>query len=506
MKKAELIVIPMPWMGHVIPAVGIAKRMVEHDQRISITILVMNLPFSADDDKIKSLQADASINGRITFLLLPRLERPMEDISRAPVHQLITEYKPLVKRVVQEQVMSSTSSASTCSDSPGHLAGFMVDMICTTMIDVANELNVPSYVFFTSGAGTLSITFHFQTLTDDHGMQVSDEFKDLDTDHELDVPGFMNRVPASVLPSIFLDKDGCASFLNHARRFRETKGIMLNTFMELEPHGIQSLLNDAGVPPIYPVGPIVNLNPQTEDPNDGVCGARDSIMRWLDDQPPSSVMFLCFGSIGSFTEEQVREVAKGLELSGHRFLWSLRRPSPSDEKVGPPQDYDDLEGVLPGGFLDRTAKIGKIIGWAPQVAVLSHPAIGGFVSHCGWNSTLESLWFGVPIAAWPMYAEQQLNAFHMIREMGLAIEIRMDYRWDIRKKASNAIVEADAIEKGVRKIMDLESDVRSKVKEMSEICRKTMVKGGSSYDWLGRFIENVFVNIPSYLEQHSLLQ
>ncbi|GAB4848209.1 hypothetical protein Ancab_002876 [Ancistrocladus abbreviatus] len=104
------------------------------------------------------------------------------------------------------------------------------------------------------------------------------------------------------------------------------------------------------------------------------------------------------------------------------------------------------------------------------------------------------------MAAWPMYAEQQLNAFHMIREMGLAIEIRMDYRWEVLKKASNAIVEADATEKGVRKIMDLESEVRSKVKEMSEICRKTMEKGGSSYDWLGRFIENVFVNISSYLE------
>ncbi|GAB4848197.1 hypothetical protein Ancab_002864 [Ancistrocladus abbreviatus] len=499
MKKAELVVIPLPGMGHLIPAVGIAKRLVEHDERISITLLVMNLPFLANDDKIKSLQADASTNGRITFLLLPELERPMERNSRAFLQQLVTEYKPIVKRVVQEQVMSS-GSASTCSDSPIQLAGFVVDMFCTDMIDVANELNVPSYLFFTSGAGLLNLTFHFQTLTDDHGVEVIDEFKDLDTDHELDVPGFRNRIPTSVLPSMFLEKEGFAAILNYTRRYRETKGIMVNTFMELEPHAIQSLLNDAGIPPIYPVGPIVNLNPQTEDPSNGLHGARDSIIRWLDDQPPSSVVFLCFGSMGSFTEEQVREVAKGLERSGHGFLWSLRRPPPSDEKFEPPQDYDNLEGVLPEGFLDRTAKIGKIIGWAPQVAVLSHPAIGGFVSHCGWNSTLESLWFGVPIAAWPMYAEQQLNAFHMIREMGLAIEIRMDYRWEIRKKASNAIVEADAIEKGVRKIMDLESEVRSKVKEMSEICRKTMEKGRSSYDWLGRFIENVFQNIPSYLE------
>ncbi|GAB4848208.1 hypothetical protein Ancab_002875 [Ancistrocladus abbreviatus] len=318
MKKAELVVIPMPGMGHLIPA----------------------------------------------------------------------NTKPIIKRVVQEQVVSSRY-ASTCSESPGQLAGFVVDLLCTEMIDLANELNVPSYLFFTSGAGYLNLKFHFQTLTDDHGVEVSDELKDPGT--ELDVPGFRNRVPASVLPSIFLEKEGFTGVRNYTRGYRETKGIIINTFMELEPHATQSLLNDAGIPPIYPVGPIVNLNPQTEDPNDGLCNARESIMRWLDDQPPSSVVFLCFGSMGSFTEEQVREVAKGLERSGHRFLWSLRRPPPSDEKYGPPQDYNDLEGALPEGFSDRTDKIGKIIGWAPQVAVLSHPAIGGFVSHCGWNSTLESL-------------------------------------------------------------------------------------------------------------------
>ncbi|GAB4848204.1 hypothetical protein Ancab_002871 [Ancistrocladus abbreviatus] len=374
MKKAELVVIPLPGMGHLIPAVGIAKRLVEHDERISITLLVMNLPFLTNDNKIKSLQADASTNGRITFLLLPELERPMEGNSRAFLQQLITEYKPIVKRVVQERVMSS-DSASTCSDSLIQLAGFVVDMFCPAMIDVANELNVPSYVFFTSGAGFLNVTFHFQTLADGHGVEVIDEFKDLDTDHELDLPGFRNRIPASVLPSIFLEKEVFAAILNYTRRYTETKGIMVNTFMELEPHAIQSLLNDAGIPPIYPAGPVVNPSPQTEDPSDGLHGARDSIIQWLDDQPPSSVVFLCFGSMGSFTKEQ-----------------------------------------------------------------------------------------------------------------------------EIRKKSSNVIVEADAIEKGVRKIMDLESEVRSKVKENSEIFRKTMEKGGSSYDRLGCFIENMFENILSYLE------
>ena len=77
--------------------------------------------------------------------------------------------------------------------------------------------------------------------------------------------------------------------------------------------------------------------------------------------------------------------------------------------MGYSTDYANLEEVLPEGFLDRTMSIGKVIGWAQQVAVLTHSAIGGFVSHCGWNSILESIWYGVPVATWPLYAEQQLN-------------------------------------------------------------------------------------------------
>ncbi|GAB4848202.1 hypothetical protein Ancab_002869 [Ancistrocladus abbreviatus] len=237
--------------------------------------------------------------------------------------------------------------------------------------------------------------------------------------------------------------------------------MLVNSFTELESRAIHLLLNDASAPPMYPVGPIPNLDKHNEASIDGLDKEKESIFRWLDEQPQSSVIFLCFGSKGSLVEEQAREVASGLERSGHRFLFSLRRPSSGGEKVGP-HDYENLQDVLPMGFLDRTAKIGKVIGWARQVTILSHPAIGCFVSHCGWSSILESLWFGVPVVAWPMYAEQQMNAFLMVRELELAGEIRIDYRWNYQKKLSNGLVEAEVIERGVRKVMDGENGVRKK--------------------------------------------
>uniref|UniRef100_A0A5B6YPL1 Glycosyltransferase n=1 Tax=Davidia involucrata TaxID=16924 RepID=A0A5B6YPL1_DAVIN len=374
--------------------------------------------------------------------------------------------------------------------SVGRLAGLVVDMFCTSMIDVANEFGVPSYVFFTSSAAFLGLMFHLQSLQDDQKQDITD-FKDSALEAKLFVPSFSNPVPAKVLPSVVLDKEGggCAMFLANARRFRETKGIMINTFAELESHAIKSLSASASAsaaadgtttPPVHPVGPILSMIKEEGDANAMM------IMRWLDYQPPSSVVFLCFGSMGSFSEEQVKEIARALESSGHRFLWSLRRPPPKGSKIELPQDYSNPEEVLPEGFSER---MGKVIGWAPQVAVLSHPAVGGFVSHCGWNSMLESIWCGVPVATWPLYAEQQMNAFQMVRELGMAVEIKLEYRRDFY-----GVIRAEEIESAIRKVMMMNGDageIRNKVKEMKEKSRVAMMEGGSSYTSLGRMIEDV---------------
>ena len=113
------------------------------------------------------------------------------------------------------------------------------------------------------------------------------------------------------------------------------------------------------------------------------------------------------------------------------------------------------------------------------------------MSHCGWNSTLESLWFGVPMAAWPMYSEQQFNAFVLVKEVGIAVEIRMDYRRDWRSRKGNFIVMADEIENAVKKLMSMDEEMRAKVKEMGEKGRKALQDGGSSHHSLGRFIADV---------------
>ncbi|KAJ9705922.1 hypothetical protein PVL29_003843 [Vitis rotundifolia] len=478
-KKLELVFVPLPAIGHIVSTVEFAKLLVGRDGRFSITLLIMKGPImhTAVTNYIHSVSA--SLSGSIRFVHLPHLDsdssnsNPSSPSPSSFFHDVMERQKSLVRDAVHQLILSE----------PGRLAGIVVDMLCAYMMDVAVELGVPSYVFFTSSAACLALMFHLQTLQDHQGVDLT-EFAD--SDAELVVPGFVNSVPARVLPALWVDKEGEAStaFLREARRVREAKGILVNTFMELESHVINSFANGT-IPPVYTVGPLLKLNHGDHQKQD----SDSDVIRWLDDQPQSSVVFLCFGSDGAFHDDQVKNIASGLENSGYRFLWSLRRPPPKG-MIADSSDYTNFEEVLPKGFLNRTSEIGKIIGWAPQTDVLAHSAIGGFISHCGWNSTLESIWHGVPIATWPIYAEQQLNAFQIIRELEMGVEIKIDYN----KHRNNDLINSQEIESRIRSLMDDSKDFRKKLAYMKEKGTKALMEGGSSNSSIQRLIGDMITN------------
>lgn len=470
MKKSRLVFVPAPGMGHLVSTVEFAKLLINQDQRLSITVFVLKSPGSTSVDAYTdSLTASPNFPERLHFVHLPT------DESAPYLHDLIQNNIPLIKQAVSDLVQQSQSDP----DSP-RLAAFVVDMFCTAMVDVANELAVPTVVFYTSGAAFLGLMLHLHQLGEQGVLDMTmPDFKDSGT--ELAIPSFENPVPANVLPSVLLEKQWEEFVDNYVKGLRKAKGIIVNTFEELESHAVRSFAQ--GHTRIYPVGPILSAM------DDEKAQQRSDVMEWLDNQPESSVLFLCFGSRGCFGEDQVREIARALENSGVRFLWSLRKPPPEGSKNI--ADYSDPAEVLPEGFLDRTAQIGKVIGWAPQAQVLAHEAVGGFVSHCGWNSTLESVYYGVPIATWPLFAEQQTNAFELVRELKMAVEISLDYRMAFRRESEPGVISAERIEKGVEEVMERESERRKKVKQMSELSRKALKEGGSSYAYLGRFIEDI---------------
>lgn len=469
--KQDLIFIPSPGIGHLASTIELANRLVDrNDDRFSITVLLIRVPFAPTMESYAQ-SLSATYGTRIQFINLPPVDPPSPDLLRSPekyVSVFIESNKPHIRHAIGKLVSNSVK-----------LAGLVVDLFCTSMIDVAKEFGLPSYLFFTSSAAFLGLMLDLPTRHEQIGTSFTE------SDPESMVSTFVNPVPSSVLPSGMLDacNGGYDSFLYHARRFSETKGIIVNTFAELESYALRSL-SGGPTPTVYPVGPLLDLDQSRS-------GGRDEdkirIMQWLDDQPISSVVFLCFGSLGSFDGHQLRQIAIGLERSGLNFLWSIRQPQGVGQSPIPSDDMSHKE-VLPEGFIERTKGKGMICGWAPQKEILAHPAIGGFVSHCGWNSILESIWFGVPIVTWPIYAEQQTNAFEMVRELGLALELKLDYR------KGGDLVMADEIERAVRCVMEHDNPVRMKVKEIGQKSREALLEGGSSFNSLGCFIENMLGN------------
>nr|XP_043629499.1 anthocyanidin 3-O-glucosyltransferase 2-like [Erigeron canadensis] len=479
-RVAELVLIPAPVLGHIISIIEMAKVLVNRDQQVSIIVLVIKPPSGSKSGSsaITTYIESLANNERIRFIELPQDEILPNRDPKAPmtfVNDFINSHCKYVRKIVSEMI-----SQTGC----GRVAGFVIDMLCTGMMDVANEFNVPTYVFFTSNAAYLGFEHYIQTLCDDRNQDHVIELCNSDT--EILIPSFSKAVPTKIFPSGFDTKEGLDYALLVSKKMKKAKAIMVNTFLELETHAIKSLSADTSIPRVYPVGPILNLE-------GGLGNLNNDVISWLDGQPSSSVVFLCFGSLGSFNEDQVKHIANALEQSGHRFVWSLRRPPLSEGASRAPSDYEDPGVVLPEGFLERTAGIGKVIGWAPQVDVLAHRAVGGFVSHCGWNSILESLWFGLPLATWPIYAEQQMNAFEMVVELGLAVEIKMDHKKDLFNQESD-IVSAEEIVSGIKQLMENER-VRHKMTEMGLVSRATVREGGSSYTSVGLLIQEFKSNI-----------
>ncbi|KAI3756720.1 hypothetical protein L1987_56542 [Smallanthus sonchifolius] len=415
-RAAELVFIPAPGLGHIMSTIEIANFFVNRDQRLSVTVLVIKPPSSSSGSTVTTYIQSLAKNtmDHISFLELPQDKIPPTSDSKGPLTAYNIEFIKSHCRHVRNIMADMISK-------PGsrRVAAFVIDMFCTSMINVVNEFNVPTYAFFTCNAAFLGFKFYIQTLCDDKNQDV---IQLSHSDTEIRVPTFVKPIPTKVLPAIVRTRESLVCHL-HGDYERESLD--------------------------------------------------DDVIRWLDDQPPASVVFLCFGSMGSFEEVQVKEIVHALEQSGHHFLWSLRRP-PSDSTSRVTRDYEDPRVVLSEGFLERTTGIGKVIVWAPQVAVLAHRAVGGFVSHCGWNSLLESIWFGVPVVVWPMYAEQPINAFEMVVELGLAVEIKLDYRKDLfNPMAETVIVTTEEIEIGIRRLMEDDS-IRTKVKMMSSQSRSTV--------------------------------
>lgn len=226
----------------------------------------------------------------------------------------------------------------------------------------------------------------------------------------------------------------------------------------------------------WAIGPILPSTDASQENQQHEC------LQWLDKQSPKSVVYVSFGTTVSLPDEQINELAHGLSQSKVRFLWVLR-----DADKGDVFDKEVRRVELPEGFEERVGGEGKIVReWAPQLQILAHPSVGGFLSHCGWNSCLESINMGVAIAAWPMHSDQPRNAALLTDVLKISILVR---EWTQRSE----LVKASTIESVVRRLMaSPEGDeIRKRAEELGGAARRAAQPGGASRLEFNSFIAHM---------------
>lgn len=265
--------------------------------------------------------------------------------------------------------------------------------------------------------------------------------------------------------------------MNQVEKVHEASALILNTFDALESEILKQL--SYMVPSIYTIGPLHLLESQIQD-NNGLKNIKSNLwkeefecMKWLDTKEPNSVIYVNFGSVTVMSPEQLREFAWGLANSKRNFLWIIRPDLVMGESA-----------VLDFEFFDETKNRGLLASWCPQGDVLSHKSIGGFLTHCGWNSMFESICSGVPMICWPFFAEQQTNCWFCSKKLGIGIE-------------TNSNLEKDEVEKLVNELIVGEKGkkMREKAEELKKLAEEAITEpSGSSYSNLEKLINNVLLS------------
>lgn len=293
----------------------------------------------------------------------------------------------------------------------------------------------------------------------------------------------MKEPVPELLPLLFKDlpipvsseiKEEQRDFLSHLNGINTSVGIIWNSIDHLEHKSLTELQQFHKVR-FFPIGP---FHKRAAPALTSFLKEDLSCISWLDKQATNSVLYVSLGSIAVIDGEELTETAWGLANSGQPFLWVVRPNSVVDGV-----QWDEQ---FPDGFRENVGERGLIVKWAPQKKVLEHPAVGGFWSHCGWNSTLESICEGVPMICTPRFGDQKINSRYLTDKWKVGIEIE-----NVKNRGD--------IEKSIRRLMVDEEgkELRERMLKMKANAEAAMEEGGSSYESLNdltQFISSFSIN------------
>nr|AFJ52925.1 UDP-glycosyltransferase 1 [Linum usitatissimum] len=447
----HIVLLASPGTGHLIPVLELGIRLVTH-HNATVTVFVVATDHSSPAEAHLILDATARAHYSSKNNTFNVVKLPPPDISNltGPETAVVTHICMLMR-----ETRPTLRSAMRSLEVPP--AALVVDLFGTESFAIADEMEIGKYLLVTSNAWFTALALHTPALD----REVDGQY--VDQTEPLTIPGCRSIRPDEVVDPM-LDRNDMqyVEYKRTGAEFAKADGILINTWEDLEPSTLAALRNDKFFGrsiikgDVLSIGPLVRPSNNQRGPTED-----DELFSWLDKQPKQSVIYVSFGSVGTLSTHQLNELAYGLELSKQRFVWVVRRPTDSNDSAGGSGEIPGRLNYLPGGFLERTRYVGMVVpNWAPQAEVLSHPSVGWFLSHCGWNSTLESVTNGVPMVAWPMYAEQRMNSTLLAEELKVAARTKT-LPW-------RGVVGRDEIAELVKKVMVGEEGVliREKVNEV----------------------------------------
>ncbi|KAF5784119.1 putative UDP-glucuronosyl/UDP-glucosyltransferase, UDP-glycosyltransferase family [Helianthus annuus] len=463
----HIVFLPFFTSSHIIPLVHAARLFAARGVRSTIITTVHNaLIFQDSVDRDTAAGYPIAVH-TVTFPSSEvGLPVGMESINTAPTPEkagAVFRGMMLLKTTF-EQVIRDLAPDCIFSD-----------MFFPWTVELADELNIPRLLFYPS-------CFLYHSIS--HSLRVYKPHESVNSESEsFVVPNLPDKITMkrSQVSEHFKTKTGLGEFLETIQQSeKRSYGLVHNTFYEIELAYVDHFkkVKDTKV---WHIGPLFQFF--VGEGRDNGVSDKHGCLSWLDDQKPNSVIFACFGSMVKFPEAQITEIALALEESKRPFIWVVGKTG--SEGIG----------GLPDGFEERikSKNIGLVItGWAPQVEILQHPAVGGFLTHCGWNSVLEAVVFGVPLITWPLYAEHFYNE-KLVELLGINVRVGADV-WNLTHDISSPIIEKQGIIEAIE-LLTSESvkaeSIRQNSKELAITTKRVVEEGGSSVNSLMALIEEL---------------
>ncbi|MED6164601.1 hypothetical protein PIB30_091748 [Stylosanthes scabra] len=436
----HFLAIPYPVQGHVNPLMQLCHVLAKYGAKVTF----LNTEFNHKRTTV-ACSGGGRDNSNINYVSLPDGLEPEDDRSDREKQflSIMRTMPPLLPKLIED--------VNALHDDENKISCIVVTGNMGWALEVGYKFGIKGAFLWTASATSLACCCSIPNLIH-HGIIQSSDGKPTKT-QEIQISPTMPTINSSDLPWLSIGN----TFFSHLIKLTETMKLaewwLCNTAYDLEPGSFMSQK-------FLPIGPLM----ETNDNNKSSFWQEDTTcLEWLDQQQPQSVIYVAFGSMAVVEPNQLKELGLALHLINKPFLWVVRSSSKGKSVI--PIEFHGLKG--------------KIVSWSPQRKVLNHPSIACFISHCGWNSTMEGVCGGVPFLCWPIFADQFLNKAYIcdVWKIGMGLE----------KDHVNGLILKEEIKKKVEELLRNE-DIRARSMKMKELIVNNIVQGGQSSTNIQNFI------------------